>query len=39
MFEIVKPYIDFETAFCRKDGVHLKYVGLDLYLDYLKDTI
>ncbi|XP_060590038.1 uncharacterized protein LOC132745207 isoform X2 [Ruditapes philippinarum] len=38
-FDIVKPDIDIETAFYREDGVHLNLVGLEFYLDYLRDAM
>lgn len=38
-FDLVKPDIDSKTAFFRQDGIHLNEVGLEFYLDYLRDAI
>lgn len=35
----VLPDIDIETNFFRADGVHLNEVGLEFYLDYLRDAL
>lgn len=37
--DIVCPDIDLETNFFRADGVHLNDVGLEFYLDYLRDSL
>ena len=37
--DILIPDIDTETNFFCKDGVHLNDVGLEFYLDYIKDVI
>ncbi|XP_060583688.1 uncharacterized protein LOC132739884 isoform X2 [Ruditapes philippinarum] len=37
--DIIIPDIDAATAFFRDDGVHLNSVGLEFYLDYIKDAI
>lgn len=37
--DVVSTDIDKETNFFREDGVHLNNVGLEFYLDYLKDAI
>ena len=38
-FHFIKPDIDSKTPFFRPDGVHLNLVGLEFYLDYVKDAI
>ncbi|XP_045199650.2 uncharacterized protein LOC123553949 [Mercenaria mercenaria] len=37
--DVISPDIDAETAFFRNDGVHLNLVGLEFYIDYLRDSI
>ena len=37
--DVISPDIDAKTAFFRPDGVHLNDVGLEFYLDYLKDSL
>ena len=37
--DIVVPDIDVESGFFLDDGVHLNFVGLEFYLDYVKDII
>ena len=36
---VISPDIDSNTNFFRPDGIHLNLVGLEFYLDYLKDAI
>ncbi|XP_053401628.1 uncharacterized protein LOC128557690 [Mercenaria mercenaria] len=38
-YDVIHPDIDAETPFFRPDGVHLNDVGLEFYLDYIKDSI
>ena len=37
--DVIKTDIDANTSFFRPDGVHLNDVGLEFYLDYVKDAI
>ena len=37
--ELVSPDIDVGTNFWRNDGIHLNEVGLEFYLDYIKDSL
>lgn len=37
--DIVVPDLDSATGFWREDGIHLNDVGLEFYLDYLKDSL
>ncbi|XP_053382038.1 uncharacterized protein LOC128549419 [Mercenaria mercenaria] len=37
--DIITTEIDSKTAFYRPDGVHLNLVGLEFYLDFIKDAI
>ncbi|XP_045207519.1 uncharacterized protein LOC123559617 [Mercenaria mercenaria] len=37
--DIVSPDIDSATNFWRQDGVHLNNVGLEFYLDYIRDVL
>ncbi|XP_045160135.2 uncharacterized protein LOC123525283 [Mercenaria mercenaria] len=37
--DVIMPDIDSSTNFYRSDGVHLNDVGLEFYLDYIKDVI
>jgi hypothetical protein len=36
--DIISPDIDSATGFWREDGIHLNDVGIEFYLDYLKDA-
>lgn len=38
-FDLIKPDIDTKTGFFRPDGIHLNDVGLEFYMDYLRDAI
>ena len=33
------PDLDSATGFWREDGIHLNEVGMEFYLDYLKDNL
>jgi lysophospholipase L1-like esterase len=37
--DVIKTDIDAKTGFFRPDGVHLNDVGLEFYLDYLRDAL
>ena len=37
--DILSPDIDEATNFFRPDGVHLNDVGLEFYLDYVRDAL